>query len=581
MISPPQRSRAAAVADAPGGLRARVSVVVGLALLLGAWPAAAGAAWSEQGMVASEHRLASAAGVSILKQGGNAVDAAVATALAVCVTNPSSCGIGGGGFMVIYDARARRALTLDYRETAPAAATRDMFVRDGKAVPELSLRGGLAVAVPGEIAGLATALRRLGKLSWREVMRPAIALARDGFAIEAHLAKEIERNAESMRRVPQLAATYFHADGTPLRAGEILRRPQLADSLEDIAQSGPAAFYRGAIAQQIVAAVGAAGGVLTLADLAEYRPVWRQPLRGSYKGHDVITMPPPSSGGGVLLQTLGILRDDVLGNLERNSAAHTHLVAEAMTHAFADRARVYGDPDFVKVPLDDLLSPSNLRFLRSRISANGVLDRSEYGSRLGAAPVAVSDHGTSHLSVIDAQGNAVACTTTINTGFGSMVVAGDTGILLNNEMDDFSAQPGVPNTYGLIGAEANAIAPRKRPLSSMTPTIVTKDDRVVLTLGGSGGPLIISGTLQVLQDVVDFNLSAGDAVAAARVHDQWMPPTLSVEPGIQTRVREDLASYGHTVKEVPAMAAIQAIRAYAQLLEGAADGRKGGEAVGW
>ena len=552
--------------------------VVSLLLAAGG---AAQAAWSPRGMVAADHRLASAAGVEILKAGGNAVDAAVATALAVCVANPSSCGLGGGGFMLIYNARAHRAVALDYRETAPAAASRDMFVRDGKAIPELSLRGGLAVAVPGEIAGLAAALRRYGKLSWRQVMQPAIRLAREGFPIEPHLADQIEHETDALRGEPELARTFLHKDGSPLRAGETLRRPQLASTLEKIARRGPAVFYHGEIAEKIVAAVRSRGGVMSGADLAGYRPTWRQPLRGSYKGHEIITMPPPSSGGGVLLEVLGILRDDVLPGLGHNSAAYAHLVAEAMTHAFADRAQFYGDPDFASVPLDVLLSPANVRGLRARIATEATLDRRAYGSAAPARQAAASDHGTSHLSVVDAEGNAVACTRTINTGFGAMVMAGDTGILLNNEMDDFSAQPGASNAYGLIGAEANAVASRKRPLSSMTPTIVTKDNKVVLSLGGSGGPFIISGTLQVLLDVVDFDFPATEAVAAPRVHDQWMPPFLGVEPGIAADVREALAAYGHPVKEVAAMAAIQAIRVYPNTLEGASDSRKGGEAVGW
>jgi len=544
-------------------------------------PRHAVAAWGQRAMVAAEHRLASQAGVQILQQGGNAVDAAVATSLAVCITNPSSCGIGGGGFMLIYLARERRALALDYRETAPGSATPDMYIRDGKADPELSLRGGLAVAIPGEIAGLEAAQRRYGKLSLPHVMQPAIRLARDGFPIEAHLAKEIERNVQALRAQPQLARLFLHDDGTPRRVGEVLRRPDLATTLETIARQGSRAFYHGDIADRIVAAVRAAGGNLTNADLAQYRPVWRRPLRGTYKGYEIITMPPPSSGGGALLEVLGILRDDRLRPLGHSTAAHTHLVAEAMTHAFADRAQYYGDPDFTPVPIDALLSPANFRSLRSRIAADATLDRRSYGSASEVHYDAAADHGTSHLSVVDSEGNAVACTTTINTGFGSMVVAGDTGILLNNEMDDFSAQPGQPNAYGLVGAAANSIAPRKRPLSSMTPTIVTKDNTVILTLGGSGGPLIISGTLQVLLNVLEFDHTATDAVAAPRVHDQWMPPALIVEPGIDAETRATLASYGHPVKEVPAMAAIQAIRVYPGIIEGASDRRKGGEAAGW
>lgn len=554
-----------------------LGLVLGLLLL----PRYADAAWGQRGMVASEHRLASQAGVEILQQGGNAVDAAAATALAVCVVNPSSCGIGGGGFMVIYLASQRGAFALDYRESAPAAASPDMFVRDGNAVPELSTRGGLAVAVPGEVAGLEAALQRFGKLRLRQVLAPAIRLARDGFAIEAHLAKEIARNAGALGADRHLSYTFLHADGTPLREGDILRRPQLAATLETLARHGAAAFYQGDIANQIVAAVRGAGGIMTKRDLLTYHPRWREPLRGSFKGYDIITMPPPSSGGGVLLQVLGMLRDDGLRNLGLNSPEYAHLLSEAMTHAFADRAQYYGDPDFSPVPLDFLLAPDTLRRLRSRIADYSTRDRSSYGSAVRPQAQAADDHGTSHLSVVDGDGNAVACTTTINTGFGAMLMAGETGILLNNEMDDFSAQPGKPNVYGLVGAAANAVAPRKRPLSSMTPTIVTNENHVVLAVGGSGGPLIISGTLQVLLNVVEHNRSASDAIAAPRLHDQWMPPVLGVEPGVATETRNLLATYGHSVKEIPAMGSIVAVRVYEHAMEGAADARKGGEAVGW
>ena len=540
----------------------------------------AGAAWAPHGMVAAEQALASQAGVEILKHGGNAVDAAVATAFAVCVVSPSSCGIGGGGFMLIYLARQRRALALDYREVAPAAASRDMFVRDGKAVPELSLHGGLAVAVPGEVAGLSAALQRHGTLPLATVMQPAIRLARDGFPIGAHLAKEIVQNLAGLRSNPALARTFLHADGAPLVAGETLQQPELAATLQHIARDGPRAFYHGDMAARIVRSDRTAGGVLTESDLATYRPTWRAPLHATYDGDAVYAMPPPSSAG-ILLEVLGMLRGDDLRALGRESPAYLHVLAEAMKHAFADRAQLYGDPDAVAVPLQRLLSPQNTAALRQRIDTTRTQAQNTYGSSALGSAAAASDHGTSHLSVMDAHGNAVACTTTINTGFGSLVVAEGTGIILNNEMDDFATQPGAPNVYGLIGAEANAVAPRKRPLSSMAPIIVTHDDRPVLAVGGSGGPLILSGTLQVLLNILDFGLDATTAVAAPRIHDQWVPPVLAVEPGVPAQARAVLTSYGHTVKEVPTMGAIQAVRTDAGVFEGTSDPRKGGEAVGW
>jgi gamma-glutamyltranspeptidase/glutathione hydrolase len=550
-----------------------------LATVLVSASRAAPAAWAPHGMVASEHRLASQAGVEMLKRGGNAVDAAVATAFAVCVLNPSSCGIGGGGFMLIYLARAHRAVALDYREVAPAAATRDMFVRAGKVAPDLSLHGGLAVAVPGEVAGLSEALRRYGKLPLATVMQPAIRLARDGFPVGAHLEKEITQNLAGLRAAPALARIFLHADGTPLLAGESVRQSALAETLQRIARGGARVFYHGDIAARIVRSDQAAGGVLTESDLARYRPTWRIPLQTTYASNTVYAMPPPSAAG-VVLEVLGILHGDDLGALGRDSPAYLHLLAEAMKHAFADRAQLYGDPDAVEVPLQRLLAPQNTAALRQRIVTTRTLDQSAYGSSaLQAAPT--GDHGTSHLSVMDADGNAVACTTTINTGFGSMVVAEGTGIVLNNEMDDFAVQPGVPNVYGLVGSAANAIAPHKRPLSSMAPIIVTHDAEPVLAIGGSGGPLILSGTLQVLLNVLDFHLDATAAVAASRIHDQWMPPVLVVEPGVPAAARDVLAGYGHTVKEVSAMGAIQAVRRDAGVFEGVSDPRKGGEAAGW
>ena len=558
--------------------RGRTLVLLAALVAIASRPAAA--VWAPHGMVASEHALASQAGVEILKHGGNAVDAAVAAAFAVCVVSPSSCGIGGGGFMLMYLARERRALALDYREVAPAAAAHDMFVREGKVVPELSLHGGLAVAVPGEVAGLTAAVQRHGTLPLATVMQPAIRLARNGFPVGAHLAKEIAQNLAGLRSNPALARTFLHADGTPSIAGEMLQQPELAATLQRIAHDGPRAFYHGDIAARIVRSDRAAGGVLTESDLAAYRPTWRAPLHATYDGDAVYAMPPPSSAG-ILLEVLGMLSGDDLRALGRESPAYLHLLAEAMKHAFADRAQLYGDPDAVTVPLQRLLSPQNAAALRQRIDATRTLAQNTYGSSASGAAAAASDHGTSHLSVMDAHGNAVACTTTINTGFGSMVVAEGTGIILNNEMDDFAAQPGVPNVYGLVGAEANAVAPHKRPLSSMAPIIVTHEGTPVLAVGGSGGPLILSGTLQVLLNVVDFGLDATAAVAAPRIHDQWVPPVLAVEPGVPAQAREVLASYGHTVKEVPTMGAIQAVRQDAGVFEGASDPRKGGEAVGW
>lgn len=552
----------------------RLPVVLALCTALSSSVSAAG---YRNGVVVAEHRLAAEAGVEILRQGGNAVDAAVATSLAVCVVNPTSCGIGGGGFMVIFERRTGRVAALDYRESAPAGAQRDMFVRNGAADSSLSRYGGLAVAVPGEIAGTSAALRRYGKLTWAQVAAPAIALAREGFAIEPHLAQSIQHNQERIRQAPALATILLRSDGTPRAAGDMLQQPALARTLESIAQNGARAFYEGGIADSIVGAVRAAGGVMELEDLHRYRPVWRAPLRGTFHGDTIYSMPPPSSGGGVLIETLNILAKDDLPALGRDSASYVHLLAEAFQFGFAARAAHYGDPDFVRVPLARLLAPRTGLDLRQRISAAKTFAPEYYGS-LTLTP---DDAGTSHLSVIDGAGNAVACTTSINTAFGSMVVATDTGIILNNTMDDFSAQPGVPNAFGLIGSSANAIAPGKRPLSSMTPTIVVRRGFPVAVAGASGGPFIISSTTQTLLNARIFALDAEASVAAPRLHHQWMPPVLMLEPGL-AGATATVTRMGHRTTAIPEIGSVQlAQRSADGSLDGAADPRKGGAAAGW
>ncbi len=532
-------------------------------------------------MVAAEHPRAAEAGAALLEEGGNAFDAAVATAFAVCVVNPSSCGIGGGGFAVAYDARSRSLVALDFRETAPAGLRAEHFVAGGKVDPKRSLRGGLAVGVPGEVAGLASLHRRFGRLPWAVVLEPAVRLARDGFAVGGHLAEQITRYRDELRADPMLARVFLHPDGSPRKAGDWLRQPELARTLAAVAEKGPEAFYRGPIAHEIVRAVQAAGGVMREEDLARYRPLWRQPLEAEWRGYRVASMPPPSSGGGVLLAALGMLAQDPLRELGHNSPTYLHLLAETMKHVFADRARYYGDPDFVFVPLDRLLSANTLSMLRRRITATRTYEPEWYGAgaiRGGEMP---EDRGTAHLSVMDREGNAVACTTTINTAFGALLVGGSSGVVLNNQIDDFSLAPGVANAYGLVGSAPNRVEPNKRPLSSMTPTLVFAGGQPILAAGGSGGPMIISGTLQVLLNVLAFGFDAEAAVTAARIHHQWQPPVLYVDEGIAPAVRGALERIGHTVKEGSSMAAIQIVRRVGDGFEGAADPRKGGAASGW
>lgn len=528
------------------------------------------------GMVAAENPFAAEAGVKILRLGGNAVDAAVATALAVGVVNPTSCGLGGGGFMVIFDQASHAVHALDFRETAPSGATRNMFLRHGRFISELARDSGLAVAVPGEVAGLCAAHKRFGVLPFEVVAAPAIALARDGFPLGQHVAGAIDRQQEALRARPLLAALFLHPDGSPLRAGEWVHQPALAATLERVARGGTEAFYAGTTAAEIVDAVRAAGGVMTLADLAAYRPVWRRPLETDLEGLEVYGMPPPG-GGAAVASVLEMVRADNLPALGLNSPTYIHLLSEAMRFAFADRAAYYGDPDHVRVPLARLLSPAQARARRHRISAATTFSQSYYGGHGLDA-----DAGTSHLSVVDSAGNAVACSDSINTSFGALLVAGNAGVILNDTMDDFSAEPGVPNTYGLVGSAANAIAPGKRPLSSMSPTIVLRGGEVAAVLGGSGGPLITTATLQVLLNALVFGAGAEAAVAAPRVHEQWMPPDLQIEAGIDAGTRRALARLGHRMVDARSSAAVQLVlRSPDGQLDGAADPRKGGAAVGW
>ena len=503
--------------------------------------------------VASDHPLASAAGVAALKGGGNAVDAACATALALGVVHPAASGIGGGGFAVIYLAKEKKSYALDFRERAPAAITPASFLKDGKLDPALSKRGGLAVAVPGEVRGLSEMVRRWGKLPFARCVDGAQKLAARGFPVSWRLARnlgEIDRHAPDDQRFLEIFAS------KPLGEGETWRRPDLAWTLGKLRAGGPDAFYKGEIAKEIVKAVTKAGGVLSAADLAGYTATERTPVSGEYRGLRIYSMPPSSSGGVVLLETLGILAthyptEAALQRDGRGSSAYLHVLSEALKHGFADRARFLGDTDFVSVDLPHLTSPAYHAELARRIKPDAVLPRDAYGT-LGPPPAQHKDGGTTHLSVIDAEGNAVALTTTVNLTFGAHLVAGKTGIVLNDQMDDFSLTPGLPNAFGLIGNEQNAVAPGKRPLSSMTPTIaVEADGRVKVVVGAAGGPTIISSTAQVLMNVVDWKLDAQAAVAAPRIHDQWFPDLLMVEGDIPRDVTDGLARRGHKVKEAP------------------------------
>jgi gamma-glutamyltranspeptidase/glutathione hydrolase len=523
-----------------------------------------------EGLVVSDSDLATQAGMEILKKGGNAVDAAVATAFALGVVDPASSGIGGGGFLVLYQTRERATHVLDFRETAPAAAQRDLYLKGGKFVSSLSLTGALAVAVPGEVAGLAEALKRFGSLPLATLMIPAIRYAAEGFPLRPHLRFAVVRQLANVRKAPGLARVFLKPDGTPREEGERIVQAELAETLKAIAQQGPQAFYEGSIAQAIVEGLKKEGGVMTLDDLRSYKPVWREPVLGRYRNRIVISMPPPSSGGVALVEMLNVLEGYRLAEIQHNSTTYLHLLTEAMKHAFSDRAEYLGDPDFVQVPTQKLISKEYASWIRGRVSSV----RTHGPEFYGLANFKPERGGTTHLSVLDRSGNAVACTLTINTRFGSKVVPPGTGIILNNEIDDFSIQPGAPNVYGLIGVEANSIRPRKRPLSSMAPTIILERDRPALIVGGSGGPRIITAVLQTILNVLDFNMPVEKAVDAARIHHQWQPNELAVEKGIDSQTRSSLERRGHAVRERSSLGVVQAILNQAGKVSGKADSRK-------
>ena len=520
------------------------------------------------GIVVSDNPLATQAGTEILGRGGNAIDAAIATGFALAVVDQAASGLGGGGFMIIYDARDKRAHALDFRETAPEAAHADLYARNGKPVPSLSLTGALAVAVPGEVAGLLAAMKRFGSLPLAVLMAPAIRLAMEGFPLDAALRYAIERQASNMKKFPELGRIFLVKDEVPPE-GEIMRQPDLGQTLKAVVTDGAEVFYQGWIAQAIVDTVKKDGGVLTLEDLKSYKPIWREPLVGSYRKRTVITMPPPSSGGVALIQMLNVLEGHQLTKLAPNSATYLHLVAESMKHAFADRAQYLGDPDFVKAPIPTLVSKDYASWIRGRISPVKTQPAKYYGMGNFKA----EQGGTTHFSVLDRFGNAVACTLSVNTRFGSKILVPKTGIVLNNEMDDFAIHPS-GNVYGLVGNEANSLQPKKRPLSSMTPTIILQGDRPELIVGGAGGPRIISATLQTILNVLDFQMPIKEAVEAPRIHHQWMPDELNVEDKLPPETKKSLERRGHTVRERSTLGVVQAVLAKRSKTTGAADSRK-------
>lgn len=501
---------------------------------------------ARRGMVASTKEIASAIGVDVLKRGGNAVDAAVAVAFALAVVHPVAGNLGGGGFMLIRLGDGRTT-AIDYRETAPAAARQDMYLDAGGeliAGEGSSTTGYRAAGVPGTVAGLALALRRYGsgKLTWAQLIEPARRLARDGFLVTEALARSL-RTADNLALYPESRRIFLNG-GEFFEAGDRLRQPELAQTLRRLQRFGPREFYRGRTARLIAADMKAHGGIITLADLRAYRPKERAPLRGTYRGYPIISMPPPSSGGAALILMLNMLEGYDLRRMGAASAEGKHLLAEVMRRAFADRAEYMGDTDFVRVPVNGLIDKKYAARLRATINIERATDSTKLKN---IAPPGDEPTETTHFTVVDRSGNAVANTYTLNGDYGSGVTARATGILLNNEMDDFTSKPGVPNEYGLLQSERNSIAPRKRPLSAMTPTFVLRrDGSLWFTLGSPGGPRIINAVLQTLLNVVDFRMNLQQAIAAPRIHHQWMPDQLYYEPGgLSDEVSRALSERGH------------------------------------
>ncbi|MGZ5493654.1 MAG: gamma-glutamyltransferase [Thermoanaerobaculia bacterium] len=534
------------------------------------------------GMVASTSEIASRVGADIMKKGGNAVDAAVAVALALAVTWPSAGNLGGGGFMLIRKADGT-AEAIDYRERAPLAATRDMYLdAAGNVIKGVSTQGYKAVAVPGTIAGLVLAHKRHGKLPWSDLVEPARLLAAEGFTVNQHLSRSLRSKSTTERLQPFAESTrIFQRDGKYYEMGEKFVQPDLAATLKRI-KSNPRDFYEGETAKLIVADMKARGGLLTLADREKYEPTVRKPLRSMYRGHEIITMPPPSSGGVALIEMLNMLEPLDLKSMGWHSSKYVHTVVEVMRRAFADRAQFLGDTDFVKVPVKGLLSRQYAEQRAKTIDPA----RASNSKDLGAGdPAPYESSETTHFTIVDKDGNVVTNTYTLNDSYGSGVTAKGTGFLLNDEMDDFTSKPGVPNDYQLIQGEANAIAPRKRPLSSMTPTIVLKDGKVLLAIGSPGGPTIINTVLQVVLNVVDFDMNVSEAIDADRFHHQWLPDEIFWEEyEFNQDTRDALERMGHHFREKPTAlgdAEGVGIDQKTGMRMGASDPRLGGVPVGY
>src|SRR5580692_4176052 len=535
---------------------------------------------AEHGMVVAQEKTAARIGTDVLKRGGNAIDAAVATGFAMAVTYPRAGNIGGGGFMIIHSAERHEDVAIDYRETAPAATTAGMFLGpDGKPDPAKSRDSALGIGVPGTPAGMALALEKYGsgKFTLAELLQPAIALAREGVIIADDSADTLPDWHRRLARWPSSAKIFSRADGSSLREGDTLIQTDLAATLAAIAEQGPRGFYQGPVAEKLVKAIGDAGGIMTPDDLKSYQPVIREPVRGSYRGYDIVSMPLPSSGGVGLVETLNILEGFPLAEMKQGSATSLHVLIEAMKRAYADRAHYLGDPAFVSAPVATLITKDYAAKQRASIDLEHA---TPWIDVVSAAPPHEGSN-TTHFSVVDSFGNAVSNTYTLNFSYGVGLVAEGTGVLLNNELDDFTAAPGAANAYGLVGFDANLPGPGKRPLSSMSPTIVLKDGKPVLVTGSPGGSRIISTVLQVIVNVLDYRMDVVAAVAAPRLHHQWLPDEVRIERGFAEDTLAGLRAKGHRVVEPMGQTSANSIAVTPNGLLGAPDPRtRGAEAAG-
>jgi gamma-glutamyltranspeptidase / glutathione hydrolase len=541
---------------------------------------------ARHGIVASTNEVASQVGVDIMKRGGNAVDAAIAVAFALQVTHPAAGNLGGGGFMMIR-LKDGRTTAIDYREMAPAAAHRDVYLdKNGNLIEGEggSLVGYRAAGVPGTVRGMELALKKYGsgKLTWVQLVEPARRLAGAGFTVTYELARSLHSNREYLSKYAETKRIYLKG-GQFYKEGELFRQPELAATFARLQQFGPNEFYEGETARLIVADIKRNNGLMTMEDLRGYVAKERAPVRGNYRGHEIISMPPPSSGGAVLIEMLNILEGFELKKMEASSSDRYHLMAEAMRRAFADRAEYMGDSDFVKVPVQGLIDKSYAATLRAGIKS----DRASTSAEVRAGrPAGYESDETTHFTVVDAEGNAVANTYTLNNSYGSAAVAKGTGLLLNDEMDDFAAKPGTPNMYGLIQGERNAVAPKKRPLSAMTPTIVLrKDGSLWFTVGSPGGPTIINTVLCIITNVIDYEMNIQQAIDFPRIHHQWLPDELVGEPfGLSGDTQRALTSRGHKLAKLRYLGDAEGIMIEEKtgMRLGATDPRRSdGQAVGY